>query len=200
MPDNMSANTSFPAIRVRIGYPWAKDDDGLVASRSDSRLQCIRGWVKSAGDTVKNSITKWRPGSTAFRLDVSRLRATHGQMLLHNLCDRIQSADILLFDIGACDGKRFNENVVLEAGMALAFSTVMAKRIFILKPKKLAHPSDLQGFLVSNYRLEEGVERLELEDGLGFHAALRSAIRDVAEIRGMVGPASKRSDDDEDDA
>ena len=120
-------------------------------------------------------------------------------MLLHNLCDRIQSADILLFDIGACDGKRFNENVVLEAGMALAFSTVMAKRIFILKPKKLAHPSDLQGFLVSNYRLEEGVERLKLEDGLGFHAALRSAIHQVAEIRGMVGPGGKPVDDDEDE-
>lgn len=121
-------------------------------------------------------------------------------MLLENLRARIQSADILLFDIGARDGKRFNENVVLEAGMALAFSAVMVKRIFILKPKELALPSDLQGFLVSDYRLEEGEERLRLEDGLGFHAALRSAIRDVAEIRGMAGPASKRPDDHEDDA
>lgn len=181
-PDN------FPAIRLCVGYQWGKDKQlNLIAAKSDPRWQPIRGFAMKAGEAVRRSLTKRKPASTPFRLDIARLRGTHGQFLLQDLRERIQSADILIFDIGPRDGAGFNQNVLIELGMALAATP--PKHVFILKQLRADLPSDLQGFLVTNYEESAHGGGFRLLDALGFHAALRSAIRRVAESRGMVGPA-----------
>ena len=191
---------SFTSIRLCVGYPWAKDEHlNPVPVKSDPRWRWVRDYAINAGNTVRRSLAKRKPGSTTFRLDVARLRGTHGQFLLQNLRERIQSADILLFDIGSLDGSGFNQNVLIETGMALALAASTSKHTFILKPSRLDLPSDLHGFLVTNYEAKARGKGLKLQDALGFHAALRSAIRRVAESRGMSGPARSPFVGDEQD-
>lgn len=187
MPETTLLATETNPIRIRVGYPWSPPNGSRrVPARSDKRWQCIRGWVKSAADTVGASIGKRKPASTSFQVDISRLRGTHGRLLLGDLMRRIRTADIILLDLGARGSLSFNQNVLLEAGMALAFAAETSKCVFILKPKLLDLPSDLQGYLVTDYRQNAGSESLLLEDPNGFHAALRSAVSQAAASRGMV--------------
>jgi len=110
-------------------------------------------------------------------------------MLLDNLRGRIEAADILIMDIGSADGQSFNPNVLLETGMAVAYCSATLRKPFILKPASLLEPSDLKGFLFTDYELaDRGPGVIRLLDDAGFQAALRSTIISIAFERGMIGP------------
>ena len=93
--------------------------------------------------------------------------------------------------------------------MALAKETGSLRDLFILKPAggpkltTLSTPSDLQGFLFTDYRLKSDDRSIEIIDALGFRAALRSAIHRKAKEHNMVGSRLEAyvgpEDGDEDD-
>ena len=189
-----------PVIRVVVGYPWAKDDDNhVVAAIADARWKCIRDCVISERERVKKFVARRLPAPVLFDFDVSRLRGTHGRMLLDNLRSRITEADILIMDIGARDGKGLNCNVLLETGMSIAQENGPLRDLFILKPANFSAPSDLQGFLFSDYRVISQEGAIKIIDSVGFQAALRSAIVRKAREFNMVGPRSKLDDDPDDE-
>ena len=106
-------------------------------------------------------------------------------MILNSVRQRIRDADVLIMDIGNSQNDGFNPNVLIEVGMALGFSHHLDQALFILKPQGQILPSDLHGFLVTDYSFEGSEFRLV--DSQGFHAALRSTVQRIAEERLMIG-------------
>lgn len=189
-------------IRIVVGYPWSKDaEDRVIAARADSRWKSIRDYVILVGEAVRKNVSQRSRAPVPFDLNVSRLRGTHGRMLLDNLRSRTAEADILIMDIGSSDGKEFNPNVLLETGMAIAHQDRILLDLFILKPAKLSAPSDLAGFLFTEYEVVGKGNSIKVVDSPGFRAALRSAVMRKARERGMVGQreAPHTGDEDEED-
>jgi hypothetical protein len=163
-------------IRVVVGYPWTKDDSGkVISARADKRWRSIREYVISVRKWMETSVSRRMPAPVTFDFDVVRLRGTHGRMLLDNLRIKILEADILIMDIGSMNGKDFNTNVLLETGMAIACEAEALQDLFILKPAGLNAPSDLTGFLFTEYQVTQDGS-IKINDVPGFLAALRGAV------------------------
>lgn len=193
-----------PAIRVVVGYPWTKaGNDRALAPRSDKRWASIRDHVVSVGNWVSTSVARRLRAPVPFVFEVARMRGTHSRMLLENLRARFAECDILIMDIGSSDAKSFNPNVLIETGMAIALQDGVLQDLFILKPAGLRAPSDLSGFLFTDYEVIDGDSAIKLVDVQGFQAALRSAVLRKARERNMIGPRegpySGPEDEDEGD-
>lgn len=187
-----AANGAIPvSIVARVGYSWGKKDEEhdetLVAARSDKRWQYISQIMRSVGEAVETIARKRGPAAVPFSFEVARIRGSHGQMLLDSLRERIRSADLLVMDIGSRDGTAFNYNVLLELGVALATQPANVRDVFILKPGKLKPPSDLNGFLFTDYELDGADGAIRILDTPGFRAAFRGAILRKARERRMIG-------------
>lgn len=183
----------FP-ITVTGAYPWQQ---GNV--RQDAKWAFLRNLAQKATEDVEKRIkeNKKRAGRVfvqkvrPYSFRAERLRAGHGNTLIDSIMDRIKRADILLVDIADR-----NPNVLFELGCGVAYSRLIQKRVFILDEVKKTKnhdlinktPSDLQGMMFSFYyktgSKSTGV-KYTLKDATGFHAALRSAIIDVARIKNM---------------
>lgn len=205
LPPEQPSGPRPSAIRVVVGYPWTKvGKEIVVAPRSDMRWASIRDCVTSVGDWVRTSNSRRLPAPVHFVYEVTRLRGTHGRMLLDNLRSRITESDILIMDIGSSDGKRFNPNVLLETGMAIAQQDGVLRDLFILKPAKIPVPSDLCGFLFTDYEVIDEEGAIKIVDVHGFQAALRSAVLRRARERNMIGQRTESyvgpEDEHEDDS
>lgn len=187
-------------ISISIGYPWSKDENQkLVSVRNDARWRSIRDLTKKVAEAAKSIADQRTQAPFKFDARISRLRGTHGQLLLQNLISRIRAADILIMDIGSTELNRFNSNVLIEVGIAMAFDSIAHKPAFILKPEGSSHPSDLSGFLFTEYKPVEGSGEIKLVDELGFHAALRSKILVVASEKNMLGARKESGTEVEND-
>ena len=181
-----------PIIRITVGYPWSKNNDNQVAAAiADERWKSIRDCVKPVGDWVKTYVSKRLPAPSPFVFEVARLRGTHGRMLLDNLRSRIAEADILIMDIGSSNVSVFNNNVLLEVGMSIAHESEDIRDLFILKPARLNAPSDLNGFLFTDYRITDNYGSIKIIDIPGFQASLRSSVLRKAWERNMIGPRAE---------
>jgi len=145
-----------------------------------------KGKISGVAEVVK-IIAQKRPGPITYEARVSRLRGQHGYMLLPNIKKRIDAADILVMDIGSVNkSESFNANVLVELGLAISSGHSDRGRIFILKPLDIDAPSDLKGFVFTEYSIgKEG--QIKLVDDAGFRASLRSAFYDLAMSREMIG-------------
>jgi hypothetical protein len=90
--------------------------------------------------------------------------------------------------------------VLVEVGIAIGLGFERRRSLYILKPKGQKSPSDLSGFLFSEYSVDGAGSRnrkLSIIDGNGFHAALRATIFSMAMERGMIGTPRKNSVEEE---
>lgn len=189
-------------IRVRVGYPWTSPGDGQpYIARSDPRWQAIRSIVNSTFQWIETSTSKRKQPPFTLKLELRRLRGMHGQPLFDNLRERISEADVLIMDIGTTNGSDYNANVLLETGMALALHMEKKRGLFILKPRERCTPSDLNGFLITEYQQAADRGSIEICDRHGFDAALRGTIFAIARERQMIGenrfPSLDTVDDDD---
>ena len=185
------------SIKIVVGYAWAKGADGRpVPPRQDQRWQSIKGKIASVSKWVETMVSRRGPSLNRLDIRIERLRGSHGQLLLDNLRGRIESADILIMDIGSNNGQSFNPNVLLETGMAIVAGPEKLRNLFVLKPVNLDEPSDLKGFLFTGYApVEGGMGAIKLLDDAGFHAALRSVVISIAYEREMIGPRRQSGTD-----
>ncbi len=178
--------TSAP-LTIRVAYEW----DKKKAPNRDPRWQFIKGVaVKVAKEVTEQS--KKRKSPASFKCRISRMRAMHGTMLLNNLIKRCMDTDILIFDI-----TENNTNVLFELGVALALKGSESGRVFIFQevnPKTKnpinSTPSDLQGYFFTRYARMRTVGAYELIDKIGFRAAFRSRLIEIARERGMWSDAA----------
>jgi hypothetical protein len=185
------AENCYLPIEVFISYPWSKDDDDghLVGIRKDPRWLSIRDRIAGVVQETEKLCNSRKKGLNALDIRIRRLRGRHGQFLLHTLRERISRGDVLIMDIGDSSGSGLNWNVLIEVGMAIGLDKIATASLFILKPVGVALPSDLKGFLYTEYRLDRG--GVKLLDDAGFRASLRSTLKDLALARSMIGPAVK---------
>ena len=130
---------------------------------------------------------KKRRSITALDIRIRRLRGCHGQFLLNTLTNRIKRSDILIMDIGNDAGDGLNHNVLIELGMAIGLSKFDSKGLFVLKPVHLPLPSDLNGLLTTEYKLDK--RTIVPIDLVGFRAALRAVLFEIGQKRDMIGPS-----------
>jgi hypothetical protein len=186
-------------IQITVGCPWEPDgQDGTTPPAQDRRWQAIRDVLSSVASEVQTRIKRrtWRKSD--FTISINRLRGMHGRPLLGELRRRVQSAHVLVMDIGSLrPEERLNPNVLLELGMALSAHYEDSGRVFVLMPTGLDEPSDLRGLLMCRYDVQDG--RMKLRDRQGFSAAVRSAIFDAAYEAGFLEPSDGVSVEHEED-
>jgi len=194
--NSRSKDEATSPITIVVGYAWAKDGDTLIEPQNDARWKFLKGKIEPEANALRTIVSK-RPGRRRLDISIRRLRGRHGDMILNAVRTRIEEADVLLLDIGDLEGKGFNSNVLIEVGVAFGLDHHLQQNLFILKPKDQPLPSDLAGFLVTDYVSSE--KQFKLSDDRGFRAALRSSLLRLAEKRGMIGPPSSDSVASEDD-
>ena len=193
-------------IRIVVSYEWEKqyfEEDGrseVRPLRQHRRWAAIKDLLQGAIDNAKSRSDKI-PGKTQFQVEIVRLRGRHGMALLPNLMNRISVADIIVVDLGTENEKLgINTNVILELGMALQAGKSNDGSLFVLKPHSFSWPSDLQGFLCSEYQLSKSPQyKFKMNDRTGFDAALRAKIIEIAKLRGMLGRRNEKQIEYEDD-
>jgi hypothetical protein len=179
---------NFP-IQIFVSYPWAKDDENNITVRNDVRWKSLSSLLKKVATEVHNRSKNYHLGKRNLDIRINRLRGRHGQFLLKTLRHRIERGNILIMDIGNFEGNNLNANVLIELGIALGLNKLDSECLFIIKPKKVNLPSDLNGILISEYDLKDG--EIKLTDEVGFNAALRSTLMDLASTKKMIGIKKK---------
>ncbi len=188
----------FPPVQIFVSYPWPRGNDACNSVRTDARWIGLRNLIRTVAEDVKRRAEKRSPPDRILDIRINRLRGLHGQHLLDTLRTRISRGDVLIMDIGNRNCTGYNSNVLIELGIALGLGKLDSAAVFVLKPKARKLPSDLAGFLVTDYT-KHG-DSVALSDKLGFNAALRAKLMSIAEARGMIGRKSSpevTSDDDD---
>lgn len=144
-------------LSVFVGYSWAKD----LSVYNDPYWISIREYLRKIAEDLekqyKNQIT----------ISVKRLRASHACFVHDEILRRIDSSDLLIFDLAQnpplkgndtaiADADRnivyssFNSNVLYEAGIAVG----KGKMPITMCPESLLNrvPSDLRGYLFTTYK------------------------------------------------
>lgn len=153
-------------LDIRFGYQWSQ---GLP--QYDTKYCFLRDISKPSAEACQK-----RFGRELLSIRLSRLRARHGIEVLPEIRRRIQTADVLLFDLD-----RLNPNVLIELGIALSTPN-SGPAVFILLEEGQDIPSDLKGYLVTYYRKSKDYS---LVDSAGFRSALNSELLLRARAKGI---------------
>ena len=183
-------------INVYVGYGW----DSHRNSDIDKKLECKNAledkywkfWRSHLVSFAKKIETHFKKQKLDIAICVKRLRATHSQFVFQSIKEKIEDADVLIFDIsGNLDyGLGFNSNVLLELGVALGINKepfvicnnkLKSENLKKIKPQEIAcprFPSDLNGFTVSYYTADEskGQWSAKFEEFQAFFTKLRGSI------------------------
>ena len=146
-------------LTIQIAYQW-----GDEAQYENLKWLFLREMAEKVAEEVETHAAKKGANIT---VNVSRLRARHGCMVLPEIQKRIEEAGALLFDLGDD-----NPNVYIELGMALQSKNARDK-IFVLRKENQKTPSDIAGMLFTEYCEEEDYK---LVDARGFRAALKGVL------------------------
>ena len=191
-----STQTNRPkAIRIAIGYGWM--EHGNNPSGLNEHWAFLRDEVRGVIEIVTKEAVKRAKAQFPLKVVYSRLRARHGMGVLGGVLKRIEEADILIFDISG-----HNANVLFELGYAIAVKGADSGRIFIFKEETLGKPtpSDLKAYMLTLYDLipsttskfrskkkQKSKKFAKVQDVRGFQGALRGAIKELAQEKGMWG-------------
>lgn len=187
-------------INVRVGYGWMKVDEEAKgdgrAVLADAFWKTIRDAFNSGGFEKNNHA----------KVDFSRLRASHGKIVLPSVLEHIRESDILIFDVAESPepfsshgqevyleklrkftsrpkAKMFNSNVLIEIGAAIA----MDKRIMLLCPEgwKDRVPSDLKCYMWTFYKWDGGKGKIirRFVDQYGMQNCYIGMLRETLETK-----------------
>lgn len=159
----------------------------------------MRDQVQKAADELKKRAASRKHGNAPLKISVGRLRGRHGASLLGGILRKIESADVLFFDISGN-----NPNVLFELGYALAIKGADSGRVYVFCDESKTPCSDLKGFMLTYYqsvkselkKTKNNSPVLKLEDPRGFLAALRGTLIQIATDRDMWGESKILIDSD----
>ena len=192
-------------INVRVGYGWMKVDE---EAKGDGRAVLADVFW----NTIRDAFTTKHAGfedSNNAQVDFSRLRASHGKIVLTSVLEHIKESDILIFDVAESpellslhgqeaqdanletlrkltskpSAKMFNSNVLIEIGAAIA----MDKRIMLLCPEgwKNSVPSDLKCYMWTFYKWDGGKDKIirRFVDQYGMQNCYIGMLRETLEAK-----------------
>ncbi len=168
-------------VNIYVGYEWQK---GVPDCTDDQYWVPIR-------EQFRNQLKSFEKDGSV-KIELRRLRASHGRFIWESILEKIEQADLLIFDVAKRSasekhggrGKtsaKFNSNVLLELGAAMA----LKKRVLIMCPEKdmKSFPSDLCGLLLTCYKSRSARGKFDREfvDSKGLFPQLRAMVRQVLE-------------------
>lgn len=124
------AQEQLPEVLVFVGYGWENNDS---PARNDRYWAPIRNRLVALASEVENELSSGAPKKV--RINIKRLRASHGEFANAGIVKRIKEADLLVFDVaeGKKTPSKCNENVLYELG----YATALDKKPLILYPDNL---------------------------------------------------------------
>lgn len=172
-------------IKIFGAYPWevevesAAHDHTTASKRNEFSHKAIKHVIDQVEARVNAAIPKSNP-EAQFAIFYSRLRATSGSFVLNSIRERMSKAYAVIFDITG-----FNKNVMLELGMALELQQHLEKpaKVFLIscaekfEPSLL--PSDLSGYFLSCYQINEKDNAVSFKDGNSLVMRMTSDIMEI---------------------
>ena len=186
-----SSQTKGCSINVCVGYGWQKfNGDDSRQSGADVLYDTFWKSLKDMFKPTCDGVGK-RHG---IKVNLKRLRASHGRFVWPTIARNIDNANVLIFDVAAAPSKQIpakgevefskvlkmlNANVLLEIGYALGKD----KRVMLMCPQHLFKmiPSDLNGFLWTLYKgnFKDGKIVRNFVDSYGAVNAFRGMLQDI---------------------
>jgi hypothetical protein len=115
----------------------------------------------------------------AINISYKRLRASAGKTMLESIIKRIETSNVIIFDIS-----ENNPNVYLELGIAIALTKNNYNiSVYLIKEKKDKSsllkdlPSDLQGYFISEYIVNSKSE-VSFQDNNSLRMSIESDVKD----------------------
>lgn len=180
-------------LRVYVGYGWQKFDEDEIAAAPKGRVVLADIFWQSLKKELVGKcegVTK----RTGVKVELSRLRASHGQLMWPSVVKRIEKADALVFDMAQPPEKEvdlssarnlehiitdLNKNVLIEIGVALAYK----RPVILMCPEHLMKkvPSDLSGYLLTTYKgtIKNKVLERVITDQPGFQSGFMGMLKDI---------------------
>ena len=171
-----------PVVKVFVGYSWDND----AHCKKDEGWTKIRDYFKPTKESLEKKY--------GITIDFRRLRASHGCFVWDSILSKIKAADILIFDVAdKKEPKRFNQNVLLELGAAMALGD---KKVLVMCPDGLLKkfPSDLSGLCLSLYAGEDK----KPTDKWGLLPQFSGMVRDIVATK-EIGDLARAVEGGEDD-
>lgn len=155
---------------ISAAYQWAKDDNGI----NNSELA-----IKTIKDFVKNRFSNNVNGRSNYNINYRKLRASAGRNMLDSIIKRIENSQVVIIDITSN-----NQNVFIETGIALMLEKKNQNlSVYFIKEKKsekelpLGIPSDLQGYFISEYEIDNK-GKLTFKDQNSLRMSIESDVKD----------------------
>lgn len=175
-------------LKISVGYGWKE----YSSAKADIYWQSLRRYLKK----IKESVEKSLPN---VRIEISRLRASHGDFVYSDIVRKIDDSDMLIFDVAdvrtsdeEIDGDKtvktycnFNPNVMFELGMAIA----IGKKPIVMCPASLKGkiPSDISNYMLTYYDLFKTKESMmyerSFEDRCGLTSLLVNRLRAMGKLK-----------------
>ena len=152
---------------ISSGYQWLNKNDSTKASHSETAIKHLVNGIK---DSFKKQ-------ESIYKINYRRLRASAGKNILDSIIKRIESSNVIIFDI-----TDFNRNVLIELGIALYYCSKNRDiSIYIIKEKGSKSvtadlPSDLQGYFISEYAIEK--EKVFFKDNNSLRMSIGGDIKE----------------------
>ena len=131
---------------------------------------------------IANIITNRFNGKEKFpgiNISYKRLRASAGKTMLESIFKRIETSNVIIFDI-----TEKNPNVFLELGIAIALTKSNYNiSVYLIKEKNEKSsvakdlPSDLQGYFISEY-VVNSKEEVSFQDNNSLRMSIESDVKD----------------------
>jgi hypothetical protein len=174
-------------IKIFGAYPWQAETESashgneVAYKRNAFSHNAIKTIIDRVESRVKANLEKTNP-NIQFGIFYSRLRATSGSFVLESIRHRMSNAYAVIFDITG-----FNKNVMLELGMALELQQHVPNpaKVFLIscaeKFDTSLLPSDLHGYFLSCYHIEEKNNAVTFKDGNSLVMRITSDILEMLE-------------------
>lgn len=155
---------------ISAAYQWTN-------SKSDSTNS--EKAIKKIAEIIKNRFSNNENVKHNYNVNFRRLRASAGRTMLESIYKRIENSQVVIIDI-----TRFNSNVFIEAGIAIALSKKYAylsvyfiKEVHDNEDLLLNLPSDLQGYFISGYKIDKSGAAI-FQDSLSLRMSLESDVKE----------------------
>jgi hypothetical protein len=166
---------------ISAAYQWPKSERKEQANNSEKA-------IKHLSKIITNRFTG-KGKLSGISIAYKRLRASAGKTMLESIFKRIETSNVIVFDIS--DN---NPNVFLELGMAIALTkNKFDISVYLIKEKKekgalLSNlPSDLQGYFISEYIVNPKSE-VTFQDNNSLRMSIESDVKDFYAARLSANP------------
>lgn len=171
---------------IAAAYKWPNKDNKEKTTNSELAIKFITNSLQKRFDNKNN-----KKIDVKFDVVYKRLRASAGKTMLDSIIKRIETANVVIVDIS-----KLTANVFLELGIALYVSKKQNLSVYIIKEKVGTDellkdlPSDLQGYFISTYEINNGIPTFKDNNSL-----LMSIVSDINDFYQNSHGFSEKTDE-----